>query len=557
MKTWKFKLLFTLCAGPVLFSCGPAENNSDTTTEEVGEVRYERVNADTSPDANKVLDLYAYGMAIIKKLDCTDPASWYYQGSMHSVPPRNEIEGPTVELCPPYDSVPPLRAWNSCPHMYPTHQQLNFLTWHRLYIYYYERNIRHHIANGGEGLPGLGDSIANQFSLPYWDYTDQGNMPKPFTVKSYDFENVKLVDNPLYEIGRSPTLMDRQSIDYNSSDSIAVTLPDGTVKNLCIKTMQQALDVNDFLSLPDVSEFSRGLEDRLHNVMHDYIGGAVDSVDLSYDLYNRIYQSTKSGFGLMGQIPSAGFDPIFFLHHSNVDRMFAGWEAAYGPITIEDMNTYAGKWDSIKHIYQFWDTPTNSWITYNSMQEMLDAAHAIDYTYEELPTVNKKMLSAQQKPKTSQLVNEVVKKTPEVLGEVGKPHALALNNAKALKSGGGESRYTIEVSLKFGRNMFQQLAVFSIPSDMDWNACDLDDAYVHGVTAVFGSTHPMEHGGGHHAMGAMVKGQEFSHTFVFDVTEAVKNLPEGEALKVYVVPMNTQNGPDFYLSEIELYEHTF
>ncbi|UII31193.1 tyrosinase family protein [Fulvivirga ulvae] len=556
MKIRKSRLLLTICASAALFSCGPAENNTDTATKEVGEVTYERVNANTNAHANKVLDLYAYGMAITKKLECTNPASWYYQGSMHSVPPRDEIEGATVELCTPYDSISPLKGWNSCPHMYPTHQQLNFLTWHRLYIYYYERNIRHHIANGGAGLPGLGDSLANQFSLPYWDYTDQGDMPKPFTVKSYTFETVKLVENPLYEIGRSPTLMDREPIDYSSSDSIAVTLPDGSVKNLCIKTMEQALDVNDFLSLPDVSEFSRGLEDRMHNVMHDYIGGAVDSLDLTHDLYNRIYQSTKSGFGLMGQIPSAGFDPIFFLHHSNVDRMFAAWEATYGPITIEDMNTYAGKWDSIKHIYQFWDTPTNSWITYNSMQDMLDAAHAIDYTYEQLPTVNKNMLGAGQKAKASQLVNEVVKKTPEVLGEVGKPHALTLNSARALKSGGGEARYTIEVSLKFGRNMFQQLAVFSIPSDMDWNACDLDDAYVHGVTAVFGSTHPMDHAG-HHAMGAMVKGQEFNHTFVFDVTEAVKKLPEGESLKVYVVPMNTQNGPDFYLTEIELYEHTF
>ncbi|MBL6448504.1 tyrosinase family protein [Fulvivirga sp. 29W222] len=554
MKTTKLKLLFSLSASFILFSCGPKESNTDTN-ETVMEVGYERVNANTNANADKVLDLYAYGMAITKGLKCTDPASWYYQGSMHSVPPRDEIEGPTVELCAPYNSIAPLKAWNSCPHMYPTHQQLNFLTWHRLYIYYYERNIRHHIANGGAGLPGLGDSIASQFSLPYWDYTDQGEMPKPFTQESYSFETVKLAKNPLYEIGRSPTLMKQLPIDYNSTDSIAVTLPDGSVKNLCIKTMQQALDISDFLSLPDVSEFSRGLEDRLHNVMHDYIGGAVDSLDLTHDLYNRIYQSTKSGFGLMGQIPSAGFDPIFFLHHANVDRMFAAWEATYGPITIEDMNTYAGKWDSIKHIYQFWDTPTDSWVTYNSMQEMLDAAHDIDYTYEQLPTVPQKMLSAKQKAKATQLLHEEVKKMPEVLDEVGKPHAIPLVKAQGLKANAGEVRYTIEVNLKFGRNMFQQLAVFSIPSNMDWNACNLDDAFVHGITAVFGSTHPMEHAG--HSMGAMVNGQEFSHTFVFDVTEAVRKLPAGEALEVYVVPMNTKNGPDFYLTEIKLYEHTF
>ncbi|MDH5609360.1 MAG: tyrosinase family protein, partial [Cyclobacteriaceae bacterium] len=335
-----------------------------------------RVNAHTSESAPSVLDLYAYGAAIIRAKDCTDPASWFYQGSMHAVPPKDSIPGLDT-LCGFYNEGQVLKAWNSCPHMYPTDQQLNFLTWHRLYIYYYERNIRYQIANGGEGYPGLGEDVAAGFSLPYWDYSNQPSIPDQFRQETLTTQYAGLITNPLYETGRSPSLMAGLPIDYQAMDSIAIHV--GTeVRNLCVRTMQQALTISDFLSLSDVSEFSRGLEDRLHNVMHDYIGGAVDDKDKTTAIYNRIYQKEGNGFGLMGYIPSAGFDQVFFLHHSNVDRMFAAWESRYGPVTIGQMDQYGGDWDSIRQIYTFWDTPANSWVTYETRQDMLDAVHAID-----------------------------------------------------------------------------------------------------------------------------------------------------------------------------------
>ncbi|KAK3296423.1 common central domain of tyrosinase-domain-containing protein [Chaetomium fimeti] len=47
----------------------------------------------------------------------------------------------------------------------------------------------------------------------------------------------------------------------------------------------------------------------IHNNIHNWTGGL-------------------SGFtGHMGQVPVAGFDPIFFMHHCNVDRQFALWQA--------------------------------------------------------------------------------------------------------------------------------------------------------------------------------------------------------------------------------------
>ncbi|KAI9713808.1 MAG: hypothetical protein M1820_000538 [Bogoriella megaspora] len=48
----------------------------------------------------------------------------------------------------------------------------------------------------------------------------------------------------------------------------------------------------------------------IHNNLHNWIGGT----DLS------------DGAGQMGDVPVAAFDPIFWMHHCNIDRLFAIWQ---------------------------------------------------------------------------------------------------------------------------------------------------------------------------------------------------------------------------------------
>ena len=55
------------------------------------------------------------------------------------------------------------------------------------------------------------------------------------------------------------------------------------------------------------AEFRRRLEATPHGAIHCGIG------------------STGCGSGLMGAIPSAALDPIFYLHHANIDRLYECW----------------------------------------------------------------------------------------------------------------------------------------------------------------------------------------------------------------------------------------
>ena len=57
--------------------------------------------------------------------------------------------------------------------------------------------------------------------------------------------------------------------------------------------------------------------------MHDYIGAGNDTTGL-LKFKNPITMTTTST-GLMGWVPTAAFDPIFWLHHSNIDRIWQQW----------------------------------------------------------------------------------------------------------------------------------------------------------------------------------------------------------------------------------------
>lgn len=532
---------------------------------------FTRVNANTSDRASTVLSLYAYGQAMIQSLDCKDPASWFYQGAMHNVPPKDEIRGPD-QLCPEINTNDSLRAWHSCPHMLATDNQLNFLTWHRLYTYYYERNIRHYLKVGlpKKNMPGLPDHVANMFSIPYWDYTHQGKMPAAFRMETSSVvssDKVTLPDNPLYQNSRSPSLMAGEPIDYASTDSIAVNVGPNNddVENVCLRTMGEALNYDEFLALSDVSEFSRALEDRLHNVIHDYVGGAVLDSDKNTNIYNPIYQKDTLGFGMMGYIPSAAFDPIFFLHHANVDRMFYAWEERYGPITPEQMAQYGGDWEQQRQRYQFWDAATNSWVTYATQDEMLQAAHSIDYTYEKWPELNTEF--DRNFPTSSQLLvsythtedkGEMVTKADSTVtapaNRLDETEAEGLvvwskDDSKAFTAPNNK-RYVLDVDITFDKDLLQQLVAFTIPPTKDWTACNIDEQWVHGISAFFGSTHA------HRKAGEMPM-QEHKHSIRFDVTHAIQNLGDEDELVVHFAVLNGENGGDIFVRETRLTEQAF
>ncbi len=159
-----------------------------------------------------------------------------------------------------------------CIHGYP-----GFLTWHRAYLDVYEEALR---------------CVNSDISLPFWNWSSGPTTGVPAACRdaTYENRNGDTVDNPLYagpipaSLGGGVTSR-RSNIDTTSFDDLATSA-------------QSALAESTF------SGFQPALNGP-HGGVHVRVGGN------------------------MASVAQAGFDPIFYLHHANVDRLWAIWQNSH------------------------------------------------------------------------------------------------------------------------------------------------------------------------------------------------------------------------------------
>jgi Common central domain of tyrosinase len=299
--------------------------------------KYTRWNVNT-PQGQADLEAMNVAFKKMREMGCEKGLSWYYQGAIHNIP--LEINGKN-ELCPGYETIKDkLWAWADCTHKRNSDSaSLNFLLWHRMYIWYLEKIVRE--------LSGKED-----FAIPYWNYGSTEVADNIMAKEARD------KSGSLYAEARYTVLNDGKPI------------PGDRVKD--IQAALKELQTNP--SFAGSAGFSKNLEIAPHGFMHDLIGGEYAQPAESY--YNEIYQK-KDFSGLMANVPSAGFDPIFWLHHSMIDRIWESWDvSAYGQRpTLEELK--ANPW-TYEFIY-----PNGDHITY-TMEEVYNIVFNLDYKYDNL-----------------------------------------------------------------------------------------------------------------------------------------------------------------------------
>ena len=150
-----------------------------------------------------------------------------------------------------------------------------FLPWHRMYLYYFEQILRD--ASGDTNL-----------TLPYWDWTDpdQRSLPAPFLDPN----------SPLYEPNRS-----FEANAGGALDPAAVRWTQARAEIAFSSTLPQRGFGGQAAGWPGSYQPHGAMESLAHDLVHDQIGG------------------------LMGDPRTAARDPIFWLHHANVDRLWNQW----------------------------------------------------------------------------------------------------------------------------------------------------------------------------------------------------------------------------------------
>lgn len=156
-------------------------------------------------------------------------------------------------------------TWCKCQH-----HNLSFLTWHRMYLYYFEK-----VLQAAAGDPNL--------QLPYWDYQADGHLPFIYRKVKY-FARPRYRFNPLYVENRAAAL----------NDGSAALLPiDTTTSGANLQT--------------DYATFNDVLESTPHGAVHCAVS------------------SGGCWSGYMGRPTSAANDPIFWAHHTSIDRFYECW----------------------------------------------------------------------------------------------------------------------------------------------------------------------------------------------------------------------------------------
>jgi len=159
-----------------------------------------------------------------------------------------------------------IATWCTCQH-----GTIQFLTWHRMYLFYFEQ-----VLQAAAGDPNL--------RLPFWDYETDGHIPPAYRAPTYVNSGGTTVPNPLYVANRQAQLNAGTAALTPAVTSTAGALPSTTY-----------------------SPFNSALEQTPHGSVHCATGVA----------------SCPSGY--MGYVPSAGNDPIFYSHHANIDRVYECW----------------------------------------------------------------------------------------------------------------------------------------------------------------------------------------------------------------------------------------
>ncbi|HEX8255304.1 MAG TPA: tyrosinase family protein [Thermoanaerobaculia bacterium] len=257
------------------------------------------------------LQSYRNAVAAMKALNTADPASvqfrqsWTYWANMHgyfgpqakngtvaAFRKQYEMDGKeydaafagVVDMTPP-DAVA-TAVWDQCQHGTDY-----FFPWHRLYLHYFEQ-----VLQKAAGDPSL--------RLPYWDYTDTANlaMPAEFTSPTYTNAQGQVVDNPLYEA--------RRDKGWN--------VPPGTEKLAAKDTnIDQTLDLTQLLNTVvngkvTVKGYQPAIEQRPHGYAHCAVMGCKATV--------------------MGAVAYSANDPIFYIHHANIDRLWDCWMSIKGHV---------------------------------------------------------------------------------------------------------------------------------------------------------------------------------------------------------------------------------
>ncbi|KAF8061616.1 tyrosinase [Lyophyllum atratum] len=330
----------------------------------------------------KFFSLYVQALQAMFSRDNNDRESFFQLGGIHGLPyvPWDGANGDT-----PPDSR---TQWGG----YCTHGTVLFPTWHRPYVMLYEQVMQKHAVEIAATYTVDRDAwkqAAIDIRQPYWDWAANAVPPpevislKEVTITKADGSKVS-VPNPLYHYTFHP--IDQSFPRPYSGWPATLRQPTSSRPN-AIDNPQRLANVLR-AAQSDITSSTYNMLTRVrtwtafssHTV--DDGGSASNSIEAIHD---GIHVNV-GGIGQMSDPSVAAFDPIFFLHHCNVDRMLSLWSALNPGVWVSKGDSEDGSFvlpreipvDVDTPLTPFWNAETTFWASAGTQ----DTAK-LGYTYPE------------------------------------------------------------------------------------------------------------------------------------------------------------------------------
>lgn len=257
----------------------------------------ERMDVATLADWDPILINFAKAMQALDALPVSDRNSWRFLGAIHGCSPNGWQQNGIVDSAsdvPAELSDPAGPYGRQCQHA-----SWFFLPWHRGYLAAFERIIQ-----------GKVDELTGEdWALPYWNYLDDTNPNAQRVPRAF-------IDTTMPDGSPNPLVKYRRFSGVTS-------LPTPQKGRFSLESMEE----DDFLvgvngdfgfgggitaTFDHFSRMTGDIEQNPHNIVHVDIGG------------------------FMGNPQYAALDPIFWLHHCNIDRLWEAWMQTPGKNMIND-----------------------------------------------------------------------------------------------------------------------------------------------------------------------------------------------------------------------------
>jgi tyrosinase len=260
------------------------------------------------------------------------------------------------------------------------HSWEQFLTWHRAYLYFFEQQLQ---------------DVDPTVTLPYWDWAsyradveaaiadmgsnvalDNGVIPEAYQcwidqpglgalkvqgVPQPALDKLAKVLNQKFNSGNRLFLKAeiKWGEDPQSDQAIIAALekinplwhyqrwPGGN-SQIIFEAFPRAEDVDRILQLDNFFSFGSGPADNhffgavenLHNLIHNFSGG----LNPNYGNSTEPMNINNPQAGDMVNAGRTAFDPLFWAHHANVDRLWAEWQKLHTKIGPDDPDDILPPW---------------------------------------------------------------------------------------------------------------------------------------------------------------------------------------------------------------------